>query len=163
MTCVYIGLGANLGDAKDTVQHALLELEALPNTTVTAISSFYHTAPVDAGGPDYINAVAQISTPLAPVQLLHLLQEIENNHGRVRPYANAPRTLDLDILLYGNETINNDLLTIPHPRMHRRAFVLQPLAELNPTLALPQGSILDLIAQCSDQFIRRLPHNGRTT
>lgn len=153
MTIAYIGLGANLGDAQQTVRHVLHTLDALPHTALLASSSLYRTAPVDAQGADYINAVAKIQTILSPHELLKALQAIEQNNGRVRPYKNAPRTLDLDILLYGDERIDDPDLTIPHAHMHERAFVLVPLAELHPGLRLPQGCLNDLITLCADQRV----------
>ncbi len=153
----YIGLGANLGDAKQTLQQALESIAALPDTSQLAVSSIYRTAPVQAHGPDYFNAVAKISTGLSAHDLLLRLQAIEQRHGRLRPYQNAPRTLDLDILLYGSDTVDDADLIIPHPRMHERAFVLIPLSELDPELALAQGKLSDLIARCSNQRIDKLP------
>lgn len=153
MTIAYIGLGANLGDAKSTLQRALASFDTLPDTTLLASSSLYRTAPVDANGPDYINAVAKIDTTLTAHDLLRALQNAEQLHGRTRAYRNAPRTLDLDILLFGDETIHDIDLTVPHPRMHERAFVLYPLAELQPELTLSQGSLTELIAHCADQRV----------
>jgi 2-amino-4-hydroxy-6-hydroxymethyldihydropteridine diphosphokinase len=130
----YIGVGGNLGDAMATVQQALQALAALPATQLLRPSSLYRTAPVDSSGPDYINAVAHIRTALTPLDLLDHLQALESHAGRLRPYLNAPRTLDLDILLYGDRHIHTDRLTVPHPRMMQRAFVLAPLAEIAPQL-----------------------------
>ena len=128
----WIGLGANLGDRQATLRTALSAIKALPGTSVQRVSSLYGSAPVDAGGPDYMNAVVQLCTTLAPQALLAQLQAIEQAAGRERPYRNAPRTLDLDILLYGDLVIDTPNLTVPHPRLHERAFVLYPLAELAP-------------------------------
>ena len=128
----FIGIGANLGQALATVLQAMQRIGALPHTTLLRRSSLYRTAPVDASGPDYINAVVEISTTLEAHALLARLQAIENTAGRARPYRNAPRTLDLDILLYGDQTINTPTLEVPHPRMMQRAFVLVPLAEIAP-------------------------------
>ena len=127
-----IGLGANLGDARATLAAAVLALTGLPNSTLRATSSIYRSAPVDSSGPDYLNAVALLDTCLEPHALLAKLQRIEQTHGRERPYRNAPRTLDLDILTYGSARIDSPALTLPHPRMAQRAFVLMPLAELAP-------------------------------
>lgn len=157
MSVAYVGLGANLGDARNTLQRALISLGALPQTTLLASSSLYRTAPVDAQGPDYINAVAKVDTKLTAHDLLKALQNIEQYYGRTRAYRNAPRTLDLDILLFGDQTINDDDLIIPHPRMHERAFVLQPLAELQPDMTLSQGSLAHLIARCADQRVSLMP------
>ena len=128
----WVGLGANLGDRLDSLRNALKAIAALPGTRVLRVSPLYRSAPVDAGGPDYLNAVAQLETTLAPEALLMRLQEIEHACGRDRPYRNAPRTLDLDILLFDDQEINTPTLAVPHPRMCERAFVLLPLAELAP-------------------------------
>lgn len=128
----YIALGANLGDAARTVADAALALGGLPRTRLVHVSSLYRTAPVDATGPDFINAVAEVATRLSPRELLAALQELEHGAGRERSFRNAPRTLDLDILLYGEETVAEPALTIPHPRMNGRAFVLVPLSEIAP-------------------------------
>jgi 2-amino-4-hydroxy-6-hydroxymethyldihydropteridine diphosphokinase len=128
----WIGLGANLGDARAALRGAMAAIADLPQTQVRAVSSLYRTAPVDAHGPDYLNAVVQLTTTLAPLELLQALQTIEHAAGRERPYRNAPRTLDLDVLLYGDQRLDTAELTVPHPRMHERAFVLQPLAEIAP-------------------------------
>lgn len=128
----YVALGANLGDARATVLKAIEDIGQLLQTRVTRCSSLYRTAPVDSAGPDYVNAVVELATQLAPLQLLDALQTLESQAGRVRPYRNAPRTLDLDILLYGDLRVNDARLQIPHPRMDERAFVLVPLAEIAP-------------------------------
>lgn len=155
--CAYIGLGANLGDAQHTLHQAVASIAALPGTKVLKVSSMYRSAPVQADGPDYVNAVAKITTTLSAHDLLSNLQAIEHHYGRLRSYQNAPRTLDLDILLYGHDTIDNNTLTVPHPRMHERAFVLIPLAELSPDLILTQSTLSDLIGRCGDQRIEQLP------
>jgi 2-amino-4-hydroxy-6-hydroxymethyldihydropteridine diphosphokinase len=128
----YIGLGANLGEAAATLVLAIQQLGLHPGITVTAQSSYYRTAPIDASGPDYTNAVVAVSTTLTAPALLACLQGIEAAAGRERPYRNAPRTLDLDILLYGDAQMASTALSIPHPRMWERAFVLLPLAEIAP-------------------------------
>ena len=128
----FVGLGANLGDRGQALAQAVHAMAQLPGTQVVAVSSLYISAPVDAGGPDYLNAVAALQTTLAPLELLHGLQAIELAAGRERPYRNAPRTLDLDVLLYADQSIATAELTLPHPRIAERAFVLQPLAELAP-------------------------------
>ena len=130
----WIGLGANLGDARAALRGAVQAMAALPGTQVLRVSSLYRSAPVDALGPDYLNAVAELETALAPLGLLHALQAIEQAAGRERPYRNAPRTLDLDLLLYGDRQLDGAGLTLLHPRMAERAFVLLPLAELAPAL-----------------------------
>lgn len=133
----YIGIGSNLGDARSNVQQAILQLAQLPDTRLTAQSSLFRTAPIDADGDDYINAVARIETQLPAQQLLQALQAIERAFGRERPYANAPRTLDLDILLYGRQKIISDALIVPHPRLTQRAFALIPLLQIDPLIAIP--------------------------
>ena len=130
----YVGLGANLGDAQQALREALAALARLPDTRLLATSRVYRSAPVDAGGPDYFNAVARIETRATAFELLDQLQAIEQAAGRERPYRNAPRTLDLDLLLYGDARIASERLTVPHPRMRERAFVLLPLRELAPSL-----------------------------
>lgn len=128
----YVGLGANLGDAAATVRRSLQALATLPHTELAAASSLYRSAPVDAAGPDFINAVAALRTRLAPQDLLDALQQVEQAEGRERPYRNAPRTLDLDLLLHGDAVLATATLTLPHPRMFDRVFVLHPLAEIAP-------------------------------
>lgn len=126
----WIGLGANLGDARAALCDAVGRIDALPGTCVRRVSSLYGSAPVDASGPDYLNAVAEIDTRLAPIALLDALQSIELAAGRERPYRNAPRTLDLDIVRYADLQMQTERLVLPHPRWQERAFVLQPMAEL---------------------------------
>jgi 2-amino-4-hydroxy-6-hydroxymethyldihydropteridine diphosphokinase len=128
----FVGLGANLGDPQQALASALRHLGALPDTELMRSSRLYRSAPVDTGGPDYLNAVAELRTRLTAPGLLRALQAIEQAAGRERPYRNAPRTLDLDLLLYGDARIASVALTVPHPRMRERAFVLLPLAELAP-------------------------------
>jgi 2-amino-4-hydroxy-6-hydroxymethyldihydropteridine diphosphokinase len=128
----YVALGANLGNALQTVQQAIKDLAGLPHTVLVKQSSLYQTAPIDSSGPDYINAVVELATCLPAPLLLQTLQQLEAAAGRQRPHANAPRTLDLDLLLYGSARIDSPLLTVPHPRMAQRAFVLLPLAEIAP-------------------------------
>ncbi len=140
MVCAYVSLGANLGDAAAALRQAVQAIGQLPLTQVRQSSSLYKTAPLDtdagkesaAPGNDYLNAVVEIETSLTAPDLLHHLQQIEQQAGRERPYRNAPRTLDLDLLLYGSARIESEHLTLPHPRMTQRAFVLMPLAEISP-------------------------------
>jgi 2-amino-4-hydroxy-6-hydroxymethyldihydropteridine diphosphokinase len=134
---VFVGLGANLGDARATLRAALVELGALPDTRLVAQSPMYGSKPIDASGPDYVNAVAELATTLTPPDLLLALQAIELRFGRQRPYQNAPRTLDLDLLLFGQRTLATTTLTVPHPRLHQRAFALLPLLALAPDLSHP--------------------------
>jgi 2-amino-4-hydroxy-6-hydroxymethyldihydropteridine diphosphokinase len=130
----YVGIGANLGDAAATVRAAARRLRPLG---LRRLSSLYRSAPVDATGPDFINAVAELDSALAPLALLRELQAIEQDFGRERPYRNAPRTLDLDLLLHGEQRVADESLMLPHPRLHQRAFVLHPLLELTPDLVVP--------------------------
>jgi 2-amino-4-hydroxy-6-hydroxymethyldihydropteridine diphosphokinase len=153
----FVGVGANLGDASNTVQQAIAELALLPRTRLTASSSLYRSAPVEAQGADFINAVVALHTKLPALSLLHELQAIEQRHGRDRPFVNAPRTLDLDLLLHGDERLNLPRLQLPHPRAHLRAFVLMPLAELCPTFQWPgYGPIADLLAAVGNQPIEKI-------
>ena len=163
---VFIGLGANLGDSRATLRAALAELRVLAPASGFRASSLYGSAPVDSSGPDYVNAVARLRTALAPHALLDALQAIEPRFGRERPYRNAPRTLDLDLLLYGVEgaeggvELHDERLTLPHPRAAQRTFVLEPLAELWPHGAIPgRGRVDDLLAAArldATQHVRRL-------
>lgn len=153
----YIGLGSNLGDSGATLCAALEEIAALTGVHTCTVSPFYRSAPVDASGPDFINAVTALDTTLEPLRLLDALQTIELKHGRERPYRNAPRTLDLDLLLYGDIVMDTQRLILPHPRMHERAFVLRPLQDLAPELVLPQGPIGSLTTGIAGQEIERLP------
>jgi 2-amino-4-hydroxy-6-hydroxymethyldihydropteridine diphosphokinase len=130
----FVALGANLGNARQAVLDALAALNTLSGTRLVKASSLYRTAPVDSSGPDYINVVAELATQLTAPDLLLALQQIEQAAGRERPYLNAPRTLDLDLLLFGAATMDSPHLTVPHPRMWARAFVLVPLAEVAPGL-----------------------------
>jgi dihydropteroate synthase len=139
---IAIGLGANLGDARATLAWALQQLQAHPLVTLQQVSGLYRTRPVDAEGPDYLNAVALLQTSLEPEALLKLLQNLEHQAGRDRPYRNAPRTLDLDLLLYGQRVLNSPTLTLPHPRMHLRRFVLEPLAEIAPDFQVSGGGTI---------------------
>jgi 2-amino-4-hydroxy-6-hydroxymethyldihydropteridine diphosphokinase len=130
----FVALGANLGDAQRTVGQALEALAGLQSTQLLRSSRLYRTAPVEAQGPDFINAVAQIETRLTAPALLEALQALENQAGRARPYVNAPRTLDLDLLMYGQSSMQSARLILPHPRWRERAFVLRPLSDLAPEL-----------------------------
>lgn len=134
---VYIGIGSNLGNSTEYVLSAISQLQQLPFITLVAKSSLYRSAPVNASGNDYINAVICIHTSLSPDILLEQLHQIENRHGRKRTYRNAPRTLDLDILLYDDFQMESVSLTLPHPRITERAFVLIPLLEINPEIMIP--------------------------
>lgn len=153
----YIGLGSNMADPVAQVREALDELAHLPSSRLLAVSSLYRSAPVGKlDQPDFINAVALIETDLTPQDLLKSLLEIEHYHGRVREYRNGPRTLDLDILLYDDLQCNDAHLTLPHPRMHQRAFVLQPLCEIAPDCRLAgHGPLAELLKECSGQQLER--------
>jgi 2-amino-4-hydroxy-6-hydroxymethyldihydropteridine diphosphokinase len=133
----YIGLGSNMGDASANVRGALTQLATLPQSRLAATSSLFRSAPIDAAGADYINAVARLQTTLPAMRLLAELQRIEQEFGRLRPYRNAPRTLDLDLLLYGEQQIANEQLTVPHPRLTERAFALLPLLQLDALIVIP--------------------------
>ena len=158
MVAAYIGIGANLGNAALTVREALTALQQLPLTQLSASSSLYGSAPVDAGGDDFVNAVARLDTHMGAEALLAELQKIELTFGRERPFRNAPRTLDLDLLLYGQEEIHSARLEVPHPRMTARAFVLLPLLQIAPDLQIPgKGVASDFLPGLQDQRIWQLP------
>lgn len=151
----FVALGANLGDAAQALRGAIKALEGTAGVRVLRASSLYRTAPIDSSGPDYLNAVAEVATTLGAPDLLDALQAIEQAAGRKRPYRNAPRTLDLDVLLYGDARIDSARLTVPHPRMGERAFVLVPLAEIAPARVDAQA-----LASVAGQAIEKL---GPTT
>jgi 2-amino-4-hydroxy-6-hydroxymethyldihydropteridine diphosphokinase len=150
VTIAYIGIGSNLDDPRAQVLQAFTELDRLPHTRVVKKSSLYRSAPIGhAAQPDFINAVAQLETGLPAERLLAELQDVEARHGRKRSFPNAPRTLDLDVLLYGELALDLPNLKIPHPRMHERAFVLKPLLEISPQLSFD-------LAACAQQKIERI-------
>jgi 2-amino-4-hydroxy-6-hydroxymethyldihydropteridine diphosphokinase len=153
----YVGIGSNLAEPRAQVLEAIRELDGLPETRLAARSPLYRSAPVGAPGPEYVNAVAAVRTGLAPERLLAALQAIEARHARERPYPNAPRTLDLDLLLYGDREMATAELTLPHPRMHERAFVLRPLVDLDAQARVPgRGLARDLLRACAAQDVERL-------
>lgn len=158
MPRAFIGLGANLGDPRAQLCAALEALDTIPATRVIARSSFYSSAPLGyQSQPDFVNAVARIETLQEPRPLLAALAAIEDRAGRSRSFANAPRTLDLDLLLFADMVIREPGLSVPHPQMHVRAFVLLPLAEIAPDIEIPgQGAIGPLLAACAEQPIRKL-------
>ena len=158
MTLAYVGLGANIGEPRRQLLAAIEELMGLPDTQLVLVSGIYRSDPVGyADQPDFLNAVVQLDTELAPEALLDHLQQIENRHGRERPFPGAPRTLDLDLLLHGNQSIASPRLTVPHPRMHERAFVLEPLTEIAPDIAIPgRGAARELLAACHGQNVERI-------
>ena len=148
---VFVGLGSNLGNSQETVKAAIRALSNLPQTQMLSCSSFYQSAPVEAEGPEFVNAVVRFQTRLNAFDLLRACQTIENLAGRERHYVNSPRTLDLDMLIYGDARIDSEFLKVPHPRMHERAFVLRPLRELAPEKVLETD--LNFV---SDQAIRKI-------
>jgi len=158
MTIAYVALGANLGDPTATVLAAFGALANLPESRVVHTSSLYRTAPVGiTEQPEFVNAVAQLDTALAPEDLLDALFDLEHRFGRIRAEKNGPRTLDLDLLLYGELEFELPRLTLPHPRLHLRAFVLQPLAEIAPDLRLPRrGCVAAWLPAVANQGIVRL-------
>jgi 2-amino-4-hydroxy-6-hydroxymethyldihydropteridine diphosphokinase len=163
MKQAFVALGSNLANPISQVKSAFVALEKIPKTLVLKKSALYKTAPIDCpqisieSVPDFINAVAELETSLSPEALLDALHAIENNAGRMRPYANAPRVLDCDLLLYDDIVLNTDKLTLPHPRMHQRGFVLLPLFEIAPQLSIPNhGKIAQLITSDLIQDIQKL-------
>jgi 2-amino-4-hydroxy-6-hydroxymethyldihydropteridine diphosphokinase len=162
MRRAYIGLGANQGDVMQGLRAAVEALRSLERSRFVALSPYYRSAPVDAGGPDYTNAVAALDTSLEPYGLYLHLADIELMLGRKRragdPQHSAPRTIDLDLLLVGNLIVRSTPLILPHPRMQQRAFVLRPLLDLAPELQIPSfGPVAQLLEQVADQRIERLP------
>ncbi|OOF42496.1 2-amino-4-hydroxy-6-hydroxymethyldihydropteridine diphosphokinase [Rodentibacter rarus] len=148
MITAYIALGSNLNTPIEQLNNALKAIENLPQTQLLSVSAFYQSKPLGPQDqPDYVNAVAKIETVLAPLSLLDELQRIENDQGRVRLRRWGERTLDLDILLYGNDIIQHERLTIPHYDMHNRAFVIVPLMDISPDLILPNGKHLAELAK----------------
>lgn len=158
MSTAYIALGANLGDPAATVDAAFKAISALPQTRLVACSALYRTAPVGiTEQPEFINAAARVETSLAPEALLDALLAIEQQFGRVRKLRNGPRTLDLDVLLYDDLVLDTPRLTLPHPRLHLRAFVLYPLADVGPELCIPgRGTLSAWLPAVANQGIVRL-------
>ena len=158
VTIAYVGIGSNLDEPARQVEQALLELDRLPHSRVVKRSSLYKSAPVGyASQPDFVNAVAQMETGIAADRLLAELQEIEARHGRQRSFANAPRSLDLDLLLYEKLQIKTGRLIVPHPRMHERAFVLKPLLEISPGVLIPGiGPARDSLKNVENQAVERI-------
>lgn len=159
MTRAFIALGSNLADPVSQLSSAFEELSRLPGTQLLARSSLWRSAPVGhLDQPDFVNAVAEVETCLAPESLLAHLLDIERRHGRIREFPNAPRTLDLDIAVYGDRCIDSPTLTVPHPRMHERAFVLLPLSEIAPELVVPgHGPLRALLPGVAGQDLQALP------
>ena len=158
MSVAFVGLGANLGAPRRQVKQACVELDGIPHTRLVKASSLYRSAPVGyADQPEFVNAVAQLETGLPAERLLAELQAIEQRHGRQRSFANAPRTLDLDLLLHGNAVIHTPNLQVPHPRMHERAFVLMPLLEIAPEAIIPgRGAGRALLERCKSQGVEKI-------
>lgn len=163
MVRAYIGLGSNLDHPERQLRSAVEALAGIPRTRVLAVSPFYLTPPLGpANQPDYVNAVAALETTLPPLELLDALLAVEAAHGRTRDGERwGPRTLDLDLLLYGEEVIDHPRLTVPHPGLALRAFVLLPLADIAPDLVLPDGRAVAALARdCDRSGIRPLAHNA---
>ena len=158
MHTAFIGLGSNLDRPEVQVRRGLSALSELPDAQLVAASSLYRSAPIGhTEQPDFVNAVAQLATALSPQSLLAALLAIEQRHGRTRSFPNAARTLDLDLLLYDADTLAVPGLTLPHPRMHERAFVLAPLVEIAPACIIPgAGSARDWLARCAGQAYTRI-------
>jgi 2-amino-4-hydroxy-6-hydroxymethyldihydropteridine diphosphokinase len=158
VTVAFVGIGSNLEDPRRQVEEAFQDLDRLPRTLVVRRSSLYRSAPLGhLDQPDFINAVAQLESGLSAERLLSELQSVENRHGRLRSFANAPRTLDLDVLMFGSLEIKSAALTLPHPRMHERAFVLKPLVEIAPELSIPGvGPAKAALQSLEGQAVERL-------
>jgi 2-amino-4-hydroxy-6-hydroxymethyldihydropteridine diphosphokinase len=158
MARAYIGFGGNIGDTRQLITDAIICLAQRCELQILNKSCFYQSAPIEALGGDYINAVIQIETQLTPYGLLHICQAVEQEFGRERPYANAPRTLDLDILHFEGVTQNETELILPHPRITERSFVLLPLLEISPNFFLPHfGELKTYLPKVADQRIEKLP------
>jgi 2-amino-4-hydroxy-6-hydroxymethyldihydropteridine diphosphokinase len=163
-TRAHIGMGSNLADPARQIETALAALASLPHTRLVAVSSLYRTAPVGGSTrqPDYLNAVAALDTTLTPRQLLTALQAIERRHRRRRAVVNAPRSLDLDLLLYGGHHHVGRELELPHPRLHIRGFVLKPLVEIAPEIVIPgRGRARKFLPRCRDQRVVRIGPTAR--
>jgi 2-amino-4-hydroxy-6-hydroxymethyldihydropteridine diphosphokinase len=158
VTRAFVGLGGNLGEPRRQLLQAFEALDGLPRTKLVRRSSLFRSAPVGyADQPQFLNAVAELETELSAQRLLAELQAIEKQNGRERSFPNAPRTLDLDLLLFGSAVIDAPGLTVPHARMHERAFVLAPLVEISPLATIPgRGAAKDLLLQCNDQVVERI-------
>lgn len=156
MSFVYIGLGANLDQPQQQLEQAFIELAQIPNSSLVAQSSLYRSKPVGPQDqPDYVNAVVLLDTQLSPLALLDALQQLEQDHGRIRKRHWGERTLDLDIILIDDCVINSERLTVPHPFAQQRSFVLYPLSEINPKLVFPNGKALEqLLTELDNDLIR---------
>ncbi|MEO5732693.1 MAG: 2-amino-4-hydroxy-6-hydroxymethyldihydropteridine diphosphokinase [Rubrivivax sp.] len=152
-----MGLGGNVGDVRAAITAAIGAIDAVPGVSVGACSSLWRSAPVDADGDDFLNAVVEVTTTLEPEALLQQLHRIEAEAGRQRPYRHAPRTLDLDLLMVGQRCIDTPSLQLPHPRLHERAFVLLPLLELDPAVVHPRlGPLTAFVSAVADQVVSKL-------
>ena len=159
MTVAFVGIGSNLEEPAGQVEQAMIELDALPHSRVVKRSSLYRAAPLGySAQPDFVNAVAQLETGIPADRLLGELQAIEARHGRARSFANAPRTLDLDLLMFEKLQMKTARLTLPHPRMHERAFVLKPLLEISPEASIPGvGPAREALERVESQAVERIP------
>lgn len=158
MSLVYIGLGANLDQPQQQLEQAFIELAQLPNSKLISQSSLYHSKPVGPQDqPDYVNAIALLETELSPLELLDALQQLEQNHGRIRKRHWGERTLDLDIILIDDLVINSERLIVPHPFAQQRSFVVYPLFEITPTLSFPNGKSLEQLLTELDNDLIRIP------
>jgi 2-amino-4-hydroxy-6-hydroxymethyldihydropteridine diphosphokinase len=159
VSLAYVGIGSNLQDPAAQVKQALAELARIPRTRLLKSSSLYRSAPMGyADQPEFVNAVASLETSLEPKDFLLQLQDIEKRHGRKRSFKDAPRSLDLDLLLFDEIIQAEAKLTLPHPRMHQRAFVLKPLLEIAPGIAIPGvGPAAARLPDCADQTVERIP------
>ena len=158
MTLAYVGIGSNLGEPAKQVESAFEELGRIRQTSLVARSSLFRSQPVGyADQPEFFNAVVALETSLEPVELLRELQVIEARYGRRRSFPNAPRTLDLDLLLHGQAVVHRPELTVPHPRMHQRGFVLKPLLEIAPDIEIPGiGAAKARLGACGDQRVEKI-------
>ena len=153
----YVGIGSNLGDPRANVERAIRQLDHLPQTRRSGQSSLFRTAPLDADGDDFVNAVARLETRLSAHDLLRELQALELGCGRERSYRNAPRTLDLDLLLYGQQEILCESLAVPHPRLTQRAFALIPLLQIDPMIVIPgRGPAHQFVPDVSGQVVKKI-------
>jgi 2-amino-4-hydroxy-6-hydroxymethyldihydropteridine diphosphokinase len=159
MTIAFVGIGSNLEEPTQQVTRAFAELDGLPHSRLVARSSLYRSAPLGhTEQPDFVNAVAQLETGMPAERLLDELQALESRHGRQRSFANAPRTLDLDLLLFEKLQVKTERLTLPHPRMHERAFVLEPLLEIAPRASIPGiGTARDALDKLAGQAVQKIP------
>jgi 2-amino-4-hydroxy-6-hydroxymethyldihydropteridine diphosphokinase len=154
---IFVGVGANLGNPRTAVETAMRRLDEWPGISVVARSSLYRSAPLEASGPDFVNSVVELRSTLPPIRLLDALQALEHEQGRERPYRHAPRTLDLDLLLFGARVLHLPRLTLPHPHMQHRAFVLVPLLEIDDALAHPLvGPLARWLPALADQSVSKL-------